>query len=425
MNNGNDYGQQALERFDHPRNRGPLSDAAGHSRITGPCGDTMEMWIRSDNGRITQATFETDGCGPSIASGSMATELAIGKSLIEAARIQQQDILVALGGLTEESKHCALLAADTLKAAVTDYLERRKAQTPKEDHRGTACDECEKEDCSAKAAQPDESEEQHQERQALQRRLCRIKHKVLVLSGKGGVGKSTFAVNLAVSLSMAGKRVGLLDTDIHGPSVPKMLRLEGTPVESENGVILPFEIGELKVMSIGFFLKNPTDAVIWRGPLKMGIIKQFLKDVEWGELDYLVIDSPPGTGDEPLSVCQLVPDADGAVIITTPQEVALTDVRKCITFCRQLKLPILGVVENMSGLACPKCGYLIEVFKRGGGKTMAQEMNVPFLGAIPLDPAIGLSGDDGRPYSCLGQDSQASRALAKIVQPILNLSVAE
>jgi ATP-binding protein involved in chromosome partitioning len=421
MSNGNDYGQQAIERFDHPRNRGRLRDATGHARITGPCGDTMEVWIKSADGSVAQATFDTDGCGPSIASGSMATELAIGRSLTEAARIRQQDILEALGGLTEESKHCALLAANTLKAAVTDCLERRKAQTPKEEHRDTTCGECEKEDCSAKTAQPDESEEQLQERQALARRLCQIEHKILVLSGKGGVGKSTVAVNLAVSLSLAGKRVGLLDVDIHGPSIPRMLGLEGQRLEVEDQTLLPMEIGDLKVVSIGLLLSGRNDAVIWRGPLKMGIIKQFLKDVEWGELDYLIIDSPPGTGDEPLSVCQLIPGADGAVIVTTPQEVALSDVRRCVTFCRQLRMPVLGVVENMSGFACPKCGEVTDIFKSGGGERMSKEMGVPFLGRIPIDPKIAQACDDGKPYVHHYAKTPTAKAFQQVIGPILGL----
>ncbi|MDO9541428.1 MAG: Mrp/NBP35 family ATP-binding protein, partial [Kiritimatiellia bacterium] len=205
----------------------------------------------------------------------------------------------------------------------------------------------------------------------MQERLEQIKHKIIVLSGKGGVGKSTVAVNVAVSLTLAGKRVGLLDVDIHGPSIPKMLDLEDTRISVRDEIMLPVEKDGLKVMSIGFLLQNRDDAVIWRGPMKMGVIKQFLKDVDWGELDYLVIDSPPGTGDEPLSVCQLVKNADGAVIVTTPQDVATNDVRKSINFCRQLNLPVLGVVENMSGFVCPKCGELTAIFKTGGGERMA------------------------------------------------------
>jgi ATP-binding protein involved in chromosome partitioning len=260
------------------------------------------------------------------------------------------------------------------------------------------CESCDQQSCSSKNRQEEESDAEFAERQQLHRRMCLIKHKILVLSGKGGVGKSTVAVNLAVSLMLAGKRVGLLDVDIHGPSVPKMLGLEGTPVQAELGNLVPVELGSLKVMSIGFLLRNKDDALIWRGPMKMGIIKQFLKDVDWGELDYLVVDAPPGTGDEPLSVCQLVENADGAVIVTTPQDVALSAVRKSITFCRQLNLPVLGVIENMSGFVCPKCAELVPIFGEGGGERMAGEMGIPFLGRLPIDPKIGRSCDDGTPF---------------------------
>ncbi|MCK4325422.1 Mrp/NBP35 family ATP-binding protein, partial [bacterium] len=210
---------------------------------------------------------------------------------------------------------------------------------------------------------------QYLERQALSERLGKIKHKVVVLSGKGGVGKTTVAVNLAMSLSVLGKRIGLLDIDIHGPSVPKMLSLQGRTLQGKDETLYPVMLGEnLKVISIGFLLKSEDDAVIWRGPMKMGVIKQFLKDVEWGELDYLIVDSPPGTGDEPLSICQLIENADGAIIVTTPQDIAILSVRKSIKFCRELNLPILGVVENMAGLICPHCQQRIDVFKSGGGK---------------------------------------------------------
>ena len=214
-------------------------------------------------------------------------------------------------------------------------------------------------------------------------RMSRIKHKILVLSGKGGVGKSTVAVNLAISLTLAGKKGGLLDIDIHGPSIPKVLNLEDATVSSDEQELLPVEMtNNLKVMSIGFLLQEKNSAVIWRGPRKYHMIKQFLKDVRWGDLDFLIIDSPPGTGDEPLSIAQLLEDCTGAVIVTTPQEMALSDVRKGITFCRNLNIKVLGVIENMSGFICPKCGHRTDIFKSGGGEKMAEEMDVPFLGAI-------------------------------------------
>jgi len=405
-----------------PASFGPLRGADGNARITGPCGDTMEFWLHVQDGRIQQVAFTTDGCGHSITSGDAASRLAEGKTPDEAMRIEQQDVLDAVGGLPDESRHCAFLAANTLKAAVADYLRR---QAPKKTPEGDEpCDTCDKGECSAKTARPGEGPDELEERQALKRRLCRIDHKIMVLSGKGGVGKSTVAVNLAVSLMLAGKRVGLLDADIHGPSVPKMLGIEDAPVQVGDGTIVPVEVGGLKVMSIGLLLRDRDDAVIWRGPMKMNVIRQFLKDVEWGDLDYLVIDSPPGTGDEPLSVCQLIDDADGAVVVTTPQDVATADVRRSINFCRALKLPVLGVIENMSGFACPKCGRVTDIFKTGGGERMAGEMGVPFLGRIPIDPAIGEACDDGRPYVHHYARTETAKAFGRIIAPILGLSLA-
>ncbi|KPJ68312.1 MAG: chromosome partitioning protein ParA [Coxiella sp. DG_40] len=261
------------------------------------------------------------------------------------------------------------------------------------------------------------------EQEQIRKRLKQIKHQILVLSGKGGVGKSTVAVNLAVSLALTGKKVGLLDIDIHGPSIPKILNLEGKSLQSAGATILPVEMVEnLKVMSIGFLLRGSSDAVIWRGPMKYQMIKQFLKDVQWGNLDFLIVDSPPGTGDEPLSVVQLLEKADGAIIVTTPQEVALSDVRKCITFCRNLNLPVLGVLENMSGFVCPKCGEKTDVFKSGGGEIMANEMHVPFLGRIPIDPQIVEACDSGRPFVYHYNQSQTAKAFEQVLNPILELN---
>ncbi len=259
-----------------------------------------------------------------------------------------------------------------------------------------------------------------EDRDAIRERMRRIAHKILVLSGKGGVGKSTVAVNLAMSLVLAGRRVGLLDVDIHGPSVPKLLRLEGLRAKTEGNAILPIAVGDnLKVMSIAFALPDQDGAVIWRGPLKMGVIKQFLKDVDWGDLDYLVVDSPPGTGDEPLSVCQLIENPDGAVIVTTPQELAIADVRKCVNFCRQLNLPVLGVIENMSGFVCPKCGERTEIFSSGGGKRMARDMGVTLLGHIPIDPKIVEAGDAGTPYVKYFADTETAKTFEGIVERII------
>jgi Mrp family chromosome partitioning ATPase/predicted Fe-Mo cluster-binding NifX family protein len=248
--------------------------------------------------------------------------------------------------------------------------------------------------------------------------LAGIRKKIVVMSGKGGVGKSTVAVNLAVALALAGKKVGLLDVDIHGPSVPKMLNLEHAEPAMHGENLLPITVGELKVMSIGFLLRDRDDAVIWRGPAKAGVIRQFLTEVEWGDLDVLVIDSPPGTGDELLSVCQLIPDAAGAVVVTTPQEVAAADVRKSINFCQKLGLPVIGIIENMSGFVCPKCGEITEIFVPGGGARIAEQYGLRLLGRIPIDPAIGRSGDEGTPFMHRFADSATAAAFQPILEPI-------
>jgi len=254
----------------------------------------------------------------------------------------------------------------------------------------------------------------------LKSRLSRIKRTVIVMSGKGGVGKSTVAVNIAMSAMLSGRRVGLLDVDLHGPSVPTMLGLVGQRLEGGENGMLPVEIGGLKVISVGFLLESPDSPVIWRGPMKMGVIRQFIEEVNWGDLDLLVIDVPPGTGDEPLSICQLIPELYGAVIVTTPQKVAAVDVRKSISFCRQLNVRVLGVVENMSGFACPKCGEITPIFRAGGGRVMAEEMHVPFLGSIPIDPMIAVSGDDGKAFVELTEHSPAAQSFRDIVTAIIS-----
>jgi ATP-binding protein involved in chromosome partitioning len=283
----------------------------------------------------------------------------------------------------------------------------------------SACTTCSKGGCTAAARRAGESDRDFHDRQKLQSRLCRIKNKIVVMSGKGGVGKSTVAVNLAIALALAGKRVGLLDVDIHGPSIPTMLGLEGQSITGNGQELLPIAVDGLKVISIGLLLSNPDEAVIWRGPMKATVIKQFLQDVAWGDLDYLIIDSPPGTGDEPLSVCQIIGHLDGAVIVTTPQRVAEVDVRKSITFCRQMVVPVLGVVENMSGFCCPQCGQITTILRAGGGRRIAESMGVPFLGAIPMDPMIAESSDSGQAYLAKYKYSGTARIMTEIVRHIV------
>ena len=258
--------------------------------------------------------------------------------------------------------------------------------------------------------------------EALTQRMEKVKNKILVLSGKGGVGKSTVAVNLSIALALAGMRVGLLDIDIHGPSIPKLLNLENRRLMSGDSGIIPTGYGEnLKVMSIGFLLQNQNEPVIWRGPMKYNAIKQFLEDVAWGALDFLVVDSPPGTGDEPLSVAQLLKEAgEGvkAIIVTTPQEVSLSDVRKSINFCRTVKMKVYGMIENMSGFSCPHCQCDIDLFGNGGGERTAAAMGIQFLGRIPFDPQMVICGDEGICFQEKNAQSPVTLAFRQIAEKI-------
>lgn len=249
---------------------------------------------------------------------------------------------------------------------------------------------------------------------AVKRTRNRIGQTILVMSGKGGVGKSSMAVNLAAWLSGRGRRTGLMDIDLHGPSVPKLLGLEGQTLFQMEGAVMPCAYGEhLKVVSIGFLLPDRNTPVIWRGPAKHGFLDQFVNNVQWGELDTLVVDCPPGTGDEVLSIVQLFGKVDGAVIVTTPQEVAMLDVRKCITFCRQLKVPILGLIENMSGLVCPHCSKRVDVFPRGAVEAAAEELEVVLLGGVPMTPDLAGAGDAGKPLLVSQPSHPAVQAMAR------------
>ena len=248
-----------------------------------------------------------------------------------------------------------------------------------------------------------------------------VKHVILVLSGKGGVGKSTVAVNLAFALSNHGKNVGLLDLDFHGPSIPKMLGIEDQRPAVLEKTLEPVHVtGTLAVMSIAFLLPDVTSPVIWRGPMKMAAIQQFLEEVNWGQLDYLVVDLPPGTGDEALTIAQLAPNR-GAVIVTTPQDVAVLDAVKAIKFIEQLEMPVIGVIENMSGMVCPHCGGMIDLFSSGGGEKAAHDYGVPFLGAIPLDPAMVKAGDEGRPYVLRHVDTPTWKAVDNVMENLVRL----
>ena len=257
----------------------------------------------------------------------------------------------------------------------------------------------------------------------IKERLQHIKHKILVMSGKGGVGKSSVAAYLAVSLAQRGWRVGLMDVDLHGPSIPRMLGLKGELSAGAMGKAHPIKyLANLEVISIEVLMGDKDAATIWRGPLKGGVIRQFISDIEWMELDYLIIDSPPGTGDEPLTVAQTIPDAK-ALIVTTPQEVSLADVRKSINFCRQVEMEILGLVENMSGLKCPYCGKTIDLFKSQGGALTARKENLQLLGRLPLEPEVVMSGDAGNVEILHNEQLSYTHAFHDLVEQVEKLLV--
>jgi ATP-binding protein involved in chromosome partitioning len=275
--------------------------------------------------------------------------------------------------------------------------------------------------CSTSDGCNDQKKKQYEQEQKLKQKLGKIKHKIAIISGKGGVGKSTVTANLAMAFAKQRQgRVGVLDADIHGPCIPKMLGLKGQALRGGPGGMMFPVIGRLgiRVVSMDFLLPNDEAPVIWRGPLKIRVIQQFLSDIMWGELDYLFIDLPPGTGDEPLSVMQLIPDMDGVVIVTIPSEVSQAVVRKAVTFAKQIGVPIIGIIENMSGYVCPDCGAKVNIFRAGGGKKIAEDLSVPYLGSIPIDPNICIDSDNGVPSVVGNKSSPATEAFAEIVRKI-------
>ena len=259
--------------------------------------------------------------------------------------------------------------------------------------------------------------------QKLKNNMGRIKHKIAVISGKGGVGKSTVAANLAMAFSLHGykNRVGILDVDIHGPCIPKLLGVKGQKCQISPIGALPVTGPEgIKIVSMDFLVESQETPIIWRGPLKMQAIKQFLSDFMWGELDFLFIDAPPGTGDEPLSVMQLIPDMDGTIIVTIPSEVSEDVVKKAVSLSRKMGIPVIGIVENMSGFTCPKCGEKVNILGAGGGKRLAEDLDVPFLGQIPIDPQICEEADKGIPFVIGHVDSPSAKAFKEIVKRVEN-----
>jgi len=262
--------------------------------------------------------------------------------------------------------------------------------------------------------------ERNEQDKLITERMGRVGRKILVMSGKGGVGKSTVAAYVALLLSKMGKKVGLMDVDLHGPSIARLMKVKGGFDLSQKGVVKPYAFSpQLSVVSLDMMLGDKDMAVIWRGPMKISAIRQFASDIEWGDLDLLVVDAPPGTGDEPLTVAQTIPDAE-SLIVTTPQEISLADVRKSINFCRQVNLKILGVVENMSGQRCPHCGEPVPLFGQGGGEKMARETGVPFLGRIPADGKMVAAGDTGNLEELMGQeDLEINVAYGNLLKAVL------
>ena len=250
-------------------------------------------------------------------------------------------------------------------------------------------------------------------------KISKIKYVLIVISGKGGVGKTSVAVNLGYALSLFEKKVGILDIDIHGPNIAKMLGIEDKSIYALESGIEPVAVtSNLIAVSLALIGYDPDQPIIWRGPMKTALIRQFLGDVNWGGLDYLIVDSPPGTGDEPLSVCQLIPKISGAIIVTTPQDVAILDARKSVLFARELKVPVVGIIENMSGFTCPHCGNQIDIFKRGGGEKAAQELKVPYLGRVPFQPEFVEYADKGTPFVSFQDKSKSAQAFMDIVDKI-------
>ncbi|MFA6707854.1 MAG: P-loop NTPase [Sphaerochaetaceae bacterium] len=362
---------------------GPLKGANANVRLTGPCTDTAEFWLILQDGMITDAKATSDGCKNSIRACCTVADLVVGKSEKDARNLTVQDVLKVLGEYPESSIHCIELALNTMRATLDDGHARHSS----------AFDELEQ----------------------LPKPLPRTEEvqTIMVMSGKGGVGKSTVAVNLAVSLASFGYRVGLIDVDLHGPSIPTMLNLHDVQVLSDGqGKMQPVVLGDLfglQVISLGFLLEHDDDPVIWRGPLKHSLIGQFLNDVDWQDVDFLIVDCPPGTGDEPLSVVQQNKHKGKALLVTTPQDVATADVSRSINFCKQLELPIVGIVENMSGFECPYCHRNTPIFKTGGGKNLADEYSIPFLGSIPIESAVGISTDAGLPIVQRAPESASAR----------------
>ncbi|NLA92194.1 MAG: P-loop NTPase [Spirochaetales bacterium] len=356
-----------------PHNFGPLKGANGNARLQGEEREMVEFWLRFEESKIVEASFISDG--DNLEAISALAERVVGLSLEEAQKVDQEDLPLALQALKEALTNLEINLLKGVKRQIKPALEEVKA--PKE------------------------------------------RRTLMVMSGKGGVGKSTVAVNLAISLAKQGLRVGLVDVDIHGPSIPTMLNLPDVTVMQAADGIQPVILGDLydlEVMSLGFLLENADDPVVWRGPLKNSLISQFLNEVAWGPLDYLIVDLPPGTGDEPLSVAQQLSGKAEGLLVTTPQAVATVDVARSVNFCRQMKIPVAGIVENMAGFVCPHCHTTTAIFRSGGGKSLADHYHLPFLGSIPIDPSMGVAGDAGIPFVQRFEESPIAEIYSEIAK---------
>jgi ATP-binding protein involved in chromosome partitioning len=367
-----------------PYNYGLLREATANERKSDVKGEIVEFWVNVKEDLIEKVTFISEAKQPSL---KIASEVA---SLVE--KLPLKEAISLIENQIKEASDFKLFALNGLKSV----LEKAELKTLKAKERIIL-------------SETPATKKSHQRRT------------IMVMSGKGGVGKSTVAVNLALSLAAQGKRVGLVDVDIHGPSIPTMLNLTNVTVMQAADGIQPLILGDLynlEVMSVGFLLEHDDDPVIWRGPLKNSLIEQFLNDVAWGPLDYLFIDCPPGTGDEPLSVAQQLKEKAEAILVTTPQQVAVSDVARSVNFCRQMKMPLIGVIENMASFVCPNCNTITDIFRTGGGKNLAERYNIPLLGSIPIDPSFGVTADAGYPFVVRYNDSPIAMTYKEIVNKL-------
>ncbi len=367
------FSETARDHARSPRNMGVLEPPCHHGSRTGDCGDRMDFWVEVKDAAVVRVSFTTTGCGSSRACASMTTELALGQSVEQVLSLTAQDVLGALGTFPESSRHCAELSVGALHAACAPWVIPGSAPA--------------------------------------------FGKTLMVLSGKGGVGKSMLVANLASSLSRQGLRVGVLDIDLHGPNLPALLGMEDEVVERLEDRLQPAEREGIKVMSMAFLLPDPDQAVVWKGMKKGILVQQFVQEVAWGELDLLLIDAPAGTGDEPIAIVNTLGGLDGALVVTTSSRSSLEDARKAVNFCHEMKVPVLGLVENMAGRTS-------DPVREGAVRAMAMDMDVPLLGVLPMDDAVELAAEAGTPFVASSPEREISRrieAMASCLQESLGL----